>query len=61
MSAGDKSYAVIRFNDDTFSEVPTNWLDIFDDTIKCWWPIKVKNVILLIDYHQIKQHGNYVM
>ncbi|XP_071626941.1 uncharacterized protein [Temnothorax longispinosus] len=46
-----KMYAIVHFvEENTFSEVPTNWLDNKNNEIKCWWPTKdvTKNVTLYI-------------
>ncbi|XP_071625649.1 uncharacterized protein [Temnothorax longispinosus] len=45
-----KMYAIVHFvEEDTFSEVPTNWLDNKNNEIKCWWPTKnvTKDVLTL--------------
>lgn len=45
MSNPKQLYAVVRFvENDTFSEVPSNWLDCTNDQTKCWWPSKTRNV-----------------
>lgn len=40
-----KMYAIVKFvENNTFSEVPINWLDSNNNEIKCWWPAKTRNV-----------------
>lgn len=34
-------YAVVKFADNSFSEIPVKWL--FDNDSSCWWPSKHKN------------------
>lgn len=45
MNNSKQLYAVVRFvENNTFSEIPTNWLDNINNEIKCWWPTKTRNV-----------------
>lgn len=47
----NKLYAVVQFlSDETFSEVPTNWIDRDDKSndFICWWP-NTKNISSLIE------------
>lgn len=45
-----KLYAVVQFSvDESFSEIPTNWIHQNDeDGFICWWP-NTKNISLLIE------------
>lgn len=46
-----KLYAVVQFlSDESFSEVPTNWIQQGDeeDDFICWWP-NTKNISSLIE------------
>lgn len=45
MNTPEKLYAIVRFvENNTFSEIPTNWLDTINNKMKCWWPTKTRNV-----------------
>jgi len=46
-----KLYAVVQFSvDESFSEIPTNWIHQNDENngFICWWP-NTKNISLLIE------------
>ena len=52
-SSSSLPYAVVRFLcEDSFSEVPTNWIENNGTSVEianvCWWPI-TKNVSTLIE------------
>jgi len=43
-----KLYAIVQFlADESFSEIPTNWIQRNNDGFICWWP-NTKNISSLI-------------
>lgn len=50
--SGKKLYAVVQFLvDESFSEIPTNWINRNDknDGFICWWPANIKNINSLLE------------